>query len=509
MIDITKRTKYERIIDWCVCWVNRNKVPFFATLLFGLLSHMFAFTNKFPNDDDIYQLFGKGWTIGSGRWGLELMRIVFPDFSMPWIYGVISLILIAIAVSITVRLFSIRSSILQALLAGLVISFPSLTGTFCYMFTSTSYAVSFLLSVIAVDLYLKEDWKKTVLASILCIFALSIYQAYISIVASFFLIVLIQRIVLEKSIWKEILAGGLRMVCFLCVVLAVYYVSVHLALHVTNTKFTNLAESNFTTETVNLLRRVYVAYANFAYLFTRSRWGLIGTPVSCIAHLILIAVSIAETLHSRNKKWKNTFLLVLLAVVFPLAINCMYLITEEEAVHTLVLYGFVSAYVLVIVLMEALMQRRYFAKDILLSALTVILIGNIYVANQTYLNMHIAYENAYSFYTSLIGQVKQTPGFDEEKKLALIGESENLVHYADELGGNYIKGLNQDLINVYSREQYIKYYIGFDIQFASEEEKSEIIETATFEKMPEYPWYGSVAIIDDYVVVKLDEDVPF
>lgn len=50
------------------------KLPFIATLLFGLAAHAFAMTNKLPFDDEAIYLFGKGTTTESGRYGLELPR---------------------------------------------------------------------------------------------------------------------------------------------------------------------------------------------------------------------------------------------------------------------------------------------------------------------------------------------------------------------------------------------------------------------------------------------------
>ena len=166
--------------------LSDNQVAFFATIIIGLITHMFMFSNKLVNHDDIHELFGKGATISSGRWGLALLEAIFPNYSMPWIYGAISLVLIAVAVCLIIKLFSIRNKILQVLLAGLIVSFPAQVGTFCYMFTSAPYALSLVLAVTAVVVFEKGTWKSKLVASVLGILSLSIYQAYIAIIASFF-----------------------------------------------------------------------------------------------------------------------------------------------------------------------------------------------------------------------------------------------------------------------------------------------------------------------------------
>jgi hypothetical protein len=99
-------------------------------------------SREFNNHDDVSQLFAKGTTLESGRWGLVAMSYIFPDFSMPWIYGVISIVFITIAVCVIVRMFDIQNRIYQSLLAALIIACPSLIGVFTYMFTATSFSLS-------------------------------------------------------------------------------------------------------------------------------------------------------------------------------------------------------------------------------------------------------------------------------------------------------------------------------------------------------------------------------
>ncbi len=54
---------------------------------------MYMLTNKLPVDDDICFFFSKGATVRSGRYPLELLRLLMPDVSMPWIYGLMALLL--------------------------------------------------------------------------------------------------------------------------------------------------------------------------------------------------------------------------------------------------------------------------------------------------------------------------------------------------------------------------------------------------------------------------------
>ncbi len=118
--------------------LKEYRSPLLAALIVGFLAHFSAFANKLINYDDVFYLFGKGATADSGRWGLDLLSFLFPDFSMPWIYGVITLVLMAIAGCIMLRILDIHSKLLQILLMCLLITYPSLTSLYTYMFTSSS-----------------------------------------------------------------------------------------------------------------------------------------------------------------------------------------------------------------------------------------------------------------------------------------------------------------------------------------------------------------------------------
>ena len=219
-------------------------------------------------------------------------------------------------------------------------------------------------------------------------------------------------------------------------------------------------------------------------------------------------VTISYFVLTKKYTFSRFALLLFCAALLPLAINCMYLITREEAVHTLVLYSYICVYIVAAVLVDAVMQNKTVGKDIVLACLIWILGINIYSANKEYLRMHVAYENAYSFYTTVITQIKQTPGFDSGKKVAIIGHADNWTYDTEGFGKNRVQGVQDSLINIYSREKFIQYYIGFDVPFASEGEKEWIETTQEYQRMEEYPWYGSVQIIDDFVVVKLGSEDP-
>ncbi len=323
------------------------RTPFCSALIAGLLAHGYAFANKLLNHDEIESLFGKGATVTSGRWGLELVKVLFPDWSMPWVYGIVSLLLISLACCLILSVLNIRSTVMRAVLPAIITSFPALTGVFCFMFTSSAYAWSFGLAVLAVFLFCKGGLRRTLLGAVLLVLALGIYQAYISLAASLLLLVMIRDTLDGEKPVFEIVRFGVKALAMLLGAVALYYLITLLVLRVTGTAFNSYVTENVN-GAVSLPRRVRMAYDAFTYIFSFRNFSLITSEASRYLHIALLGLTLAALagLALRGRRVLNAALLAVLLLLLPLSICCMFLIMSQESIHTLVMYSFVCVYLL-------------------------------------------------------------------------------------------------------------------------------------------------------------------
>lgn len=508
---------FESAVSTITSRVRENRVPLTSAFVFAFLAYMFAFTNKLINHDEAGQLFDKGATITSGRWGIEMLRAIFPDFSMPWIYGIITIFLMAVSICLIIHIFQIEKKFLQVLLAGGIIVFPSLIGVFSYMFTSSSYAVSFLLAVLSVWL-IQKPGKRFVLPALGClILSLGIYQSYISIAASLLMLVLIQKL-LEGEDFLPVLKKGIFYVLFLVVSLAVYYVATQLILKLKGVTFNDYASNSITFSISGIARNVLVAYVKFSKVFEHKNHWLIPNDFAHLVYtFLLIAIAVlllVWLLRQKKKRFLPIALLAVLLVLLPLAINCMYLITSPESIHALVLYSFIAVYILAVMLCDHLLPQEDTCKytdwmcrlgaNTVAVALSAIIIVNTYVANAAFLNLHLRYENAYAFYSAVIADIKMMPEFTEDTKLAIIGNWDSPDFYHEKIAfAQHITGTAGFYPDSYSNQAFLEYYLGFTIEFASEEEIAAISASTEFANMPVYPYYGSMEMFGDVLVVKL------
>lgn len=507
----------ELAAKWLAQKAKEYKIPLCSALAAGILAHMFAFTNKLVNHDEVYSLFEKGATVISGRWGLGALDAVFPNYSMPWIYGILTIVLMAVSCCIIVRIFSVRSKLLQSLLAGLIVVFPSLTGTFGYMFTSSSYAVSFFLAVLSVWLIRQDKLWYGIPALICMILSLSIYQSYISIAASMLVLVLIQQL-LHGEDFLPVLRRGISYIAFLVLSLGAYYIATQVVFVITGTEFGSYAASSITLSASTIFSGISLAYSNFLRFFTESYHGLIPTVFSRLMHQVLLAaiciLLLIRLVCKKDRKLPNLLLLLVLIGILPLAINCMYLITAADSIHTLVLYSFIAVYILAVIILEeclvlptpakASALLKQLSTDVATIAVVGILISNIYIANEAYLNLYLRYENAYAFYTSLLADIKMMPEFSENTKLAVIGDYTDSEYFFEKFEDtDRITGVHGFIPDSYSADRFVEFYLGLSIPFASSEEIQQIQNSAAFEEMAIYPYYGSMQMFGDILVVKL------
>ena len=234
----------ETALAQTAAFFRRYLTACFSAAVFGLLAYGFAMTNKLINHDEAHSLFIKGTTVPSGRWGLGFLDTLFPNYSMPWIYGLLTVVFIAAGACILARVFRIENRLLQGLLGGTLVVFPSLIGLFGYMFTSCSFALSFLLAIVSVAL-VQSGQKWCLLPAAGClVFSLSIYQSYISLAAGLLVVLLIREVLLGTDA-GAVLKKGIFYVLFLVGCLLAYYLGTQAVFLLTGTEMGGYAAGNF------------------------------------------------------------------------------------------------------------------------------------------------------------------------------------------------------------------------------------------------------------------------
>lgn len=493
----------ERSLRRCLRAVGAYRIPLLTALLVGFAAHGFAFANKLLCADEAAALFSKGVDLGSGRWLLGATSLLFPDASMPWIYGLLSLCFYAAAACLTIHLFEIKNPFLQGLLAAMFVCLPATTSLYCYFFTVMPYVLALVLAIASVCVGRREGWLPFALSVLLLLLSLGIYQAYAALAASYYLLLMIRRLLRGEEETKRVLRFGLRALGMLALSLLLYY-----AIHLLALRTSGLATVEYSGSEDGLVHRFLLAYNALVKAITRGYFGLVPRPLSRIVHILGAAGSALALVcwFVKNRDWKRGALLALCLALLPLAMNCLFLIANVTVIHAITLYSFVCVYVLAIIVVEAMEGRAAsLGRDALITGLALIVCVNVYFANEVYLKMHLEYENAYATWTEIVTQIKLTEGFDEETRIALVGKGSELLYQADAIDTGDLLGPNDDLVNIYTRDFLLRHYLGFDADFLSRDEAWLLSLDPRVATMPVYPYPGSIRKIDGVIVVKFGD----
>lgn len=482
------------------------KLPFLFGVIFGLAAHASAMTNKFINQDELEYLFSKGATIDSGRWFLHLTRAVFPDASMPWINGVIALVLLSAACCVIICTFDIKSRVLQALLSAVIVTFPAEALTLTYMFTAAPYALSFLLFALSVYELTRGGWGRMALSAILFCLACGIYQAYLSLAASLFVVYIIKKLITREWTAKEGVAFGVKALGVMLVGLAVYFAVNKLVLAATATEYNDYAadllDQSITPATI--LRLIKTAYLSFFYFFRHNYLQYIPTRTAQLANLVLFAAVFVCLIKCfiKDRDLARKLLWAALLLILPLAVNCILIFSF---IHAVMLYGFVGVYVLAAAVLDGDHARtgRLCLHDVGALCLAVIVMCNLVYSNNVFLKQKLVYEETYGFYSTLISRIKQLPDYSDDDKIALLGDGSEQVHKASEIDTKGLIAVGDEMVSAYSRDKLLKYYMGLDCDVIDEIELTQQ-QLAKAASMPRYPADGGIMRDDGVIIVRLD-----
>ena len=493
----------ERGLRSCLRAVEAYKIPLLTALLVGLAAHGFAFANKLVCADEAAALFSKGADLDSGRWLLGATSLLFPDVSMPWLYGLLSLCFYAAAACLTIYLFEIKNPFLQGLLAAIFVCLPSTTSLYCYFFTAMPYVLALVLAIASVCVGRREGRLPFALSVLLLLLSLGIYQAYVAVAASFYLLLMIRMLLRGEEETKRVLLFGLRALGMLALALLLYYGIHLLVLRVSGHSPIAYSQSEY-----SLGHRFLLTYNALLKAVIKGYFGLVPRPLSRIVHIAGAAGVLLALLRwfVKNRDPKRTLLLALCLALLPLSMNCLFLVANVTVIHAITLYSFVFVYVLAIVVVETLEGKAArLGKDALITGLALVVLVNVVFANEVYLKLQLEYENAFATWTEIVTQIKLTEGFDEDTRIALVGKGTEHLYQPDEIDTGDLLGPTDDLVNIYTRDALLRHYLGFDADFLSREDAWLLSLDARVEDMPLYPYPGSVRKIDDVIGVKFGE----
>ena len=490
------------------------KIGFCATWILGLLAHAYRFFNFLPTWDSRYNFTGTGATFYSGRCFLGFFSGLSSKYDMPWVNGALSLFYMSIVVVMLVDLLQFESRISIILLAGLIVSFPTVTSTFAYMFTADGYMMAFLLAVAGV--YLTYRFKHGIWIGMVCIgLSLGTYQAYISVTLVLILLVGIRDIIIKKQTFKKVFLTDWKYL-LLVVGGAVFYKVVDSIINayygITLTDYQGIGSMGILTleqykeafiKTVKSILQLWCLHNG---LGGANKYGLANAAV--VGGLLLGTILIIV----KNKIYKDIsgMIVTIIAVcALPIAAFSVNFVSKDVSYHTLMEMGVCFIDILLLIYIEHGEWKKWTGK--LLQVVGVIVLAfivyyNTINANIAYNSMNLSYEKSYGVCSNLLDRIENLDEYPEVSKVAIVGRYSANSGGIDSMAPG-IMGVSQDIF-LWSDYHYVSmwnYCFGRGFAMSTGEEKAAIMNTEEYQEMSVYPAKDSVRVINGIITVKLSE----
>ena len=502
-----------------------------AAVCCGLITHGFALVNILHNYDDILQMpKGYGAGIESGRWLLHILgdflqNVLGMGYNLSAVNGMLYIFMIAVSAAFLVNALRVRSRLGAGLIGCLMVTFPTVASTMTFRFTAPYYGLSLLLAVLAVWVVSRCKWG-TVLSAVCIAASTGLYQAYVPVTIALFLILLMQAALEEEAQLTKLIRQGVHYCICLILGIGLYFLLQKLALNYYPFLYQRVLNEYQGIDTMGriplsllpwLIKKAWLSGVLFPL---QNYCGLAATGfLRCawVALMLLTAVQVGALMYARRKKPLNCAFFLLMLLFFPLAVNFVVVMAPEGVVYTIMVYAFVLEACFPVVLAEYLPEKTKgkWMPRLLGFLAALIIFNNGYHANLNYTRLYFANEQVKYYFSGMITQVRMTEGYTPDKKWITIGEEirdPNLwdIWYEESLYNGFPGNSAKELMNVdYSAQMWFDVYLGgYGVGYPhlqDQQEKQALAEDLRVREMPCWPSQGSIKIVDEYVVIKLQE----
>lgn len=523
----------DKAFDKFLTWFNfKKRLAFLITFLIGFVTHINMITDYLMSQDGLWnsvQYFKPGdWEITLGRWGIVLTQRLNNFIAIPSITTISCIFVMSIISVIVIDLFNFKNKLSIIFTSALLAVSPVFTVTLLYIYTSLSYTMCMLFSILVIWSIYKIKNKKLgyILASVFFILTMSIYQSYIGISIGLCLMMSIIQLIKKETTAKKciiniIKIGIIAIISGIIYLLLTKIVLIVLSLELSDYKLAN--QFSIKGIIVNLKTSIISAYKDFMAFFIRDRI-IYNTNYRRDIFYILFFVSTAvvtirnvfkNNYNEKKEKILNIICIAILVMCLPIALNIIDLLIIGNETYALT----ASQLILVVPFCLALIEENENLRVLeWISCISIIcVIGTYFIADYaSYTALKLTYNQAYSTTERIIDRIESTPGYNKDYPIVFGGivgnnnfpRTSNIYNYTI---GSIVN--NTTFHGTYGGQvgtwmNFIKIYFGLDIVPCEANLYYTIVNSEDYKEMGIFPDQNSIKIKDGIIIVKLNETPP-
>lgn len=526
----TKMYTPDEILEKFLIWFDfKKKLAFIVSFVIGFITHISMITDYIMSQDGLWnsiQYFRPGdWEITLGRWGINLTQRLNNFIAIPNLSTISCILIMSVVAVLIVDLFELKNKTSIIITSSILVVAPSFLVTVLYIYTSLSYCMCMLFSVLAIWSIYKIANKKFayILSCIFFVLSLSIYQSYIGLSIGLCLMVSILDIIRDKKNIKEVLLEVIKIGILIVIAGIMYFVITKIILWLLCLEFASYKDANkFSILDIikNLRISLIKTYKDFFAFFLRDRIIANSNYRREIFYLLLFISTFIITINKvfkseKRKRLINITALLVLVMCLPVALNVIDLLFLDTEMYVLTAGQMIFIVPLCLALIECTDENKILKWVSVISLLFII--GTYYIADNTsYTALKMTYNQAFTATERLIDRIENTPDYNKSYPIifgGIIGNNNfprtsNIYQYTI---GQIVN--NTTFHGTYGGQvgtwvNYLKVFFGMDIIPAEANLYYTIVTSEEYKEMGIFPAQNSVKIRDGIIIVKLSDDPP-
>lgn len=506
---VLKKINEKLLPQWKVC--------FLSALAVGFLAHFYKITNWLPNWDSLVMRYDDQNMMMTGRWFLTVVCGFSSFYDLPFLNGVLAIIIHGISAVCICRMLNVQKTITAFFLGAVIISFPTVTSVMMYNYVADGYSIAFLLSTLAA-MYMTGEKPKCLLPAVMIALSAGIYQAYITVTIMLILLKLIDELVFGNVSFGRILKKAVRMLLTGIFGTALYAITLKILLGIFSVELLEYQGIGGAASLsgLDLRASLYIIKETFRKCFFDISQGInvyvvLNGVVLLVTALFYIGYIVATGFYKNICK---LLLLMFLTVMLVVGAAALALINVAVDYHSLMRMGYSVFYVFFLLLYErgTEKQEKHTAIKcwtVLLTAL-VIVVNQIVISNVSYHKAQMAYERSYGVLIRIADRIEQTPGAEDCDKILVLGMLENSEQYSvnltPEITGTtdgYIIRADDEMVGQSVLCSALSDYCEKNYTFVIGEEKRLLAQREEIRSMGTWPAGDCVTVVGDTVVIRL------
>ena len=498
--------------------IKRLLIITIAVFIAGYIVHGQIIFNKYIYHDEVSAINGYFGTLSFGRWAiyfiLNFLKSFFIITSTNSFSAFYVFLFVSLSVYILIEIYNVNDYLSIILLSILSINNLSITMVFGYMFISVYYAFSIFLTALSAYILLGENSiNYKIFASIVLCVAVGIYQSVIVLyfnILAFYLIFNVKKLKLNYI--------ALFIPAIISVIFYLIMYKSYLALkNVEVTTYKGIGTLGY-----NGLGEYFVrlkeAFINFFIHSSSSSFSMFPGKIGAYYTALIIVMCVifcVYILTVKNIFFSERIIIIVIFFLTPFIVNGMFIIAGAKNVSSMNLFNYILIFLLIFKLFEELkfyeiIKPYVYIKNIAIVLILLITILLFKYIDTCYSNLFFNVEREKSFGINLISKIQNIEGYNDEFGLCFVENPNPYFHRIDQ---NFDKDQPySDIVitppfaennpyNSYVDYEFNKIVNGFNPKRISYKDFGHYDE---IDLMPIYPDDGSIKIIDNVIVIKME-----